>query len=186
MSQNFKTLKIFIPEHFKFFFMAEYELWESYWMLQNIQNNRKIKSSNKKRVLSTGTPGSILMLFLFHTKKKQTKKENKGWEIMLQYFSMNALHQALFFRLTAYLCPIYICLQPNAESLHSQLLSVRWRGLPRSSFPLFWSLHHHMSSAFLVPPLLSSPSPSQQSQKGIHITLKLPFRSQAETIPWNN
>lgn len=36
------------------------------------------------------------------------------------------------------------------------------------------------------PSLLFSPSPSHQSQKGIHITLKLPFRSQAETISWNN
>lgn len=78
--------------------MAEYELWESYWMLQNIQNNRKIKSSNKKRVLSTGTPGSILMLFLFHTKKKTNKKRKWRLRNHASVFQHECITSSTFFQ----------------------------------------------------------------------------------------
>lgn len=69
---------------------------------------------------------------------------------MLQYFSMNALHEAFFFRPTALLWVVYICLHLNAESLYFQLLSAQCKDLRQSCFPLFWLLHHHMSSVFLV------------------------------------
>lgn len=48
----------------------------------------------------------------------QQRKNNRA------YFSMNALHQAYFFRPTVLLCLVYMYLHPNAESLYSWLHSV--------------------------------------------------------------
>lgn len=181
MSQNLKTLKIsFTPKYFK---ISCVRIWimRKLWMLQNTQNNKKIKSSNKKRVLYNGTPASILMLLLFHT-----KKENKLWEIMLQYFSMNALHQALFsdLLLISALSTFVFNQMPNlctpscfqfSDVIYCRVLFLCFDCYTTICLQYSW-----------CPSLLFSPSPSHQSQKGIHITLKLPFRTQAETISWNN
>lgn len=74
------------------------------------------------------------------------KNDKYLWEVVLQYFNMNALHQAFFSDLL--LCLLYICLSPNAASLHIQMLSIQWRHLWQSCFGLSY---HHMSSAFLMP-----------------------------------
>lgn len=98
------------------------------------------------------------------------------------YFSMNALHQAYFFRPTALLCLVYMYLHPNAESLYSWLHSVQWRDLRHSCFPLFWLLHHHMSSVFLVPLTLLLSLPISPASEGNWHYIKASLQRPG----WNN
>ena len=137
---------------------------------------QKIRSINKRRVLYIGTLSSILMLLIFCRKKKIFMRNHAS------VFQYECITSSIFFRPTALLCLVYICLHPNAESLYSQLLSVQWCDLRQSCFPLFWLLHHHMSSVFLVPLTLVLSLPISPVSEGNSHYIKASLQRPG----WNN
>lgn len=129
------------------------------------------------------------MLLVFHRRKRKKKKKGKKtqtWEIVLQYFSMNALHQAFFsdlllcFALSTF---VFIWMLNLCTPSCFQLSDVIYGRVALLCFDCYTTICLQYS---WCPSVSSSPSPPHQSQKGIHITSKHRFRGQAETIPWNN
>lgn len=179
--QDLKTLKIlFTPEHFK---IANGKMLMIRKGVLHNSNSKKIRPNKLKRVLYTGTASSFWFFLYSVGKKKRGGEGRKSMRNHAAVFQYKCITTSIFFRSTALPCFIYIFLYTNATSLNSQMLSIQWHGLWQSCFPLFGLSHHHMSPASWCPSLSSLP---HQSQKGIHITLKHPNGSHAETVPWNN
>lgn len=92
--QDLKTLKIlFTPEHFK---IANGKMLMIRKGVLHNSNSKKIRSNKLKRVLYTGTASSFWFFLYSVGKKKEGGREEKVWETMLQYFSINVLQQAFF------------------------------------------------------------------------------------------
>lgn len=171
---------MFTPEHFKIS-NGRIQIMRKLGSASEYPEQQKIRWNNNT-VLYIGTLSSILMLLIFRRKKKKCIYEKSCFSISVwmhyikHFFSDLLLCFALStFVFVQMLNPYTLSCVQLSDVIYGRVAFLCCDRYTTICLQYSW-----------CPSLSSSPSPSHQSRKGIHITLKHPFRGQPETIPGNN